>query len=86
LTQILLRFDSNLKQESKTNEDLIEEMIFIQNQIIVENWMNQLCIKIQMIMKQNRKTYQDINLDNCRVLNEVLWKNDKLWVSQSMIT
>ncbi len=86
MTQILLRFDSNLKQESKTNEDLIEEMIFIQNQIIVENWMNQLCIKIQMIMKQNRKTYQDINLDNCRVLNEVLWKNDKLWVSQSMIT
>ena len=37
LTQILLRFDSELKQESKINEDLIEEVISIQNQIIVEN-------------------------------------------------
>ncbi len=37
-------------------------------------------------MKQNRKTCQDIDLDNCKVLDEVLWKDDKLWVSQSMIT
>jgi len=36
-------------------------------------------------MKQNRRTYQDINLDNCKVLNKVLWKDDKLWVSQSII-
>ncbi len=61
-------------------------MISIQNQIIVENWTNQLCFDIQIIMKQNRKTYQDMNLDNCKVLDEVLWKDDKLWVSQSMIT
>ncbi len=26
-----------------------------------------------------------MSLDNCKVLNEVLWKNNKLWVSQSMI-
>jgi len=37
LTQILLRFDLELKQESKANEDSIEEVISIQNQIIVEN-------------------------------------------------
>ncbi len=37
-------------------------------------------------MKQNRRTCQDIDLNNCKVLNEVLWKDDKLWVSQSMIT
>jgi len=37
LTQILLRFDSELKQESKVNEDSIKEVISIQNQIIVEN-------------------------------------------------
>ena len=37
-------------------------------------------------MKQNRRTYQDIDLNNCRVLDEVLWKDDRLWVSQSMIT
>jgi len=37
LTQILLIFDSDLKQKSKVNENSIEEMIFIQNQIIVEN-------------------------------------------------
>ncbi len=60
-------------------------MIFIQNQIIVENWMNQLCFNIQIVMKQNRKTCQDIDLDNCKVLDEVLWKDDRLWVSQSMI-
>ncbi len=60
-------------------------MIFIQNQIIVENWTNQLYFNIQIIMKQNRKTCQDINLDNCKILDEVFWKDDKLWVSQSMI-
>ncbi len=27
-----------------------------------------------------------MSLDNCRILNEVLWKNDRLWISQSMIT
>ncbi len=37
-------------------------------------------------MKQNRRTCQDINLDNCKILNEVLWKDDRLWASQSMIT
>ncbi len=61
-------------------------MIFIQNQIIVENWINQLCFDIWIVMKQNRKTCQDIDLDNCKVLDEVLWKDDRLWVSQSMIT
>ena len=60
-------------------------MIFIQNWIIVENWTNQQCIDIQTVIEQNRRTCQDMSLDNCRVLNEVLWKNDRLWISQSMI-
>jgi len=75
-----------LKQELNVNKDSIEEMISIQNQIIVENWTNQLCFDIWIIMKQNRKTCQDINLDNFKVLDEVFWKDDRLWVSQSMIT
>jgi len=75
-----------LKQELNVNKDSIEEMIFIQNQIIVENWTNQLCFDIWIIMKQNRKTCQDINLDNFKVLDEVFWKDDRLWVSQLMIT
>ncbi len=94
LTQILLRLnsesdsksDSDSKLESKANQNSIEEMISIQNQIIVENWMNQLCFDIQIIIKQNRRTCQDIDLDNCKVLDEVLWKDDRLWISQSMIT
>ena len=48
--------------------------------------MNQLCINIWTAMKQNQKTCQDIDLNNYQVLNEVLWKDDKLWVSQSEIT
>ncbi len=76
LTQILLRLDSksdsDLKLELKVNQNSIEEMISIQNQIIVENQMNQLCFDIQIVMKQNRKTCQDIDLDNCKVLDEVL--------------
>jgi len=46
LTQILFRSDSKLKQELKVNEDLIKEVISIQNQIVVENQTNQLCINI----------------------------------------
>ncbi len=61
-------------------------MISIQNWIIVENWMNQQYINIRTIIEQNRRTCQDMSLDDCRVLNKVLWKNDRLWVSQSMIT
>ncbi len=86
LTQILLRSDSDSKLKSKANQNSIEEMIFIQNQIIVENWTNQLCFDIRIVIKQNRKTCQDIDLDNCKILDEVLWKDDRLWVSQSMIT
>ncbi len=37
LTQILLRSDSDSKQELNANENSVEEMISIQNQIIVEN-------------------------------------------------
>jgi len=76
LTQILLRSDSesdsDSKLESKANQNSVKEMIFIQNQIIVENRMNQLCFDIRIVMKQNRKTCQDIDLDNCKVLDEVL--------------
>jgi len=50
LTQILLRFDSesdsDLKLESKANQNSIEEIVSIQNQIIAENQMNQQCIDI----------------------------------------
>ena len=76
LIQILLRFDSesdsDSKFELKANQNSIEEMISIQNQIIVENQTNQLCFNIQIVMKQNRRTCQDIDLDNCKVLDEVL--------------
>ena len=89
LTQILLKSDSesdsDLKLKSKVNQNSIEEIVSIQNQIIAENRTNQQCINIQTIIEQNRRTCQDMSLDNCRVLNEVLWKNDRLWVSQSMI-
>ncbi len=85
-SKIWLRSDSESKQELKVNEDLLKEVISIQNQIIVENQINQLCIDIQAVMKQNRKTCQDIDLNKCRVLDEVLWKDDRLWVFQSMIT
>jgi hypothetical protein len=64
--------DSNSKLELKVNQDSIEEIISIQNQIIVENQMNQLCIDIQMTIKQNRRTCQDISLNNCQVLERIL--------------
>jgi len=72
LIQTLLIFSSDLKQKSKVNENSIEEMIFIQNQIIVENRTNQQCINIRTVIEQNRRTCEDMSLDNCRVLNEVL--------------
>ncbi len=72
LIQTLLIFSSDLKQKSKVNENSIKEMIFIQNQIIVENRTNQQCINIRTVIEQNRRTCQDMSLDNCRVLNEVL--------------
>jgi len=50
LTQTLLRFDSksnsDSKLELKASQNSVEEMISIQNQIIVENQMNQLCFDI----------------------------------------
>jgi len=57
--------DSDSKFKSKVNQDSIEEMISIQNQIIVENQTNQLYINIQTAIEQNRKTCQDIDLNNC---------------------
>jgi len=40
------KFDSDLKLKLKVNQNSIKEMISIQNQIIVENQTNQLCIDI----------------------------------------
>jgi len=51
-----------LNQESVLN---LTDELTIQKQIIVENQTNQLCIIIQTVMKQNRKTCQDIDLNNC---------------------
>jgi len=45
--------DSDSKFKSKVNQNSIKEMISIQNQIIVENQMNQLCIDIQTAIEQN---------------------------------
>jgi len=72
LTQTLLRSDSDSELESKANQNSIEEVISIQDQIIVENRTNQQCIDIRTVIEQNRRTCQDMSLDNCRVLNEVL--------------
>jgi len=58
-------FDSDAKFKSKANQNLFKKMISIQNQIIVENQMNQLCIDIQTVIEQNQRTCQDIDLDNC---------------------
>jgi hypothetical protein len=38
--------DSDSKLELKVNQNSIKKMISIQNQIIVENQMNQLCINV----------------------------------------
>ncbi len=85
LIQILLKSDSesdsDSKLELKVNQNSIEEIVSIQNQIIAENQTNQQCINIWTVIEQNRRTCQDMSLNNCRVLNEVLWKNDRLWIS-----
>ncbi len=78
LTQTLLRSDSDSELESEANQNSAEEMISIQDQIIVGNRTNQQCIDIRTVIEQNRRTCQGMSLDNCRVLNEVLWKNDRL--------
>ncbi len=88
LIQILLKsdlkFDLNLKLESKANQNLIKEMISIQNQIIVKNQMNQLYFDIQIIMKQNRRTCQDIDLNNCKVLEHFFYFFIKCMQSMTM--
>jgi hypothetical protein len=60
-----LESDSDLKFKSKDNQDSIKEAISIQNQIIASNYINQLYINIQTAIEQNRRTYQDIDLNNC---------------------
>ena len=86
LAQTLLRSGSDPEQEPDANENSAEEVISIQDQIIAGNRTNQLCFDIRIAMEQNRRTCQGIGLDNCKVLDGVLWKDDRLWVPQSMVT
>jgi hypothetical protein len=69
-----IKVDQESDQDLAQNFDLnlIEEVIFIQNQIIASNCINQLYIDIQTVIEQNRRTCQDIDLNNCRVLDGVL--------------
>ncbi len=86
LAQTLLIFGPDPEQEPEANEDSAEEVISIQDRIIAGNRTDQQCTDIRTVIEQNRRTCQDMGLDNCRVLNGVLWKNDRLWVPQSMVT
>ena len=72
--------------EPEADEDLAEEVVSIQDQIVAGNRTDQLCTEIRTALEQNRRTCQGIGLDNCRVLNGVLWKDDRLWVPNSMVT
>ncbi len=89
LIKIWLKFCLNLTQIWNKNWTLTKiqskRWFLFRIKFIVKNWMNQLCFDIWIIMKQNRRTCQDIDLDNCKVLDEVLWKDDRLWVFQLMI-
>ncbi len=60
--------------EEKENDELIYQLILEVNRI------NENCILLREVILKDEAQYEDTKLRNCRVQNEILYRNDFLWV------
>ncbi len=60
--------------EEKENDESIYRLILEANRI------NENCILLREVVLKDEAQYEDTKLRNCRVQNEILYRDDFLWV------
>ncbi len=60
--------------KKKENDESIYQLILETNRI------NENCVLLREVMSKDKAQYEDIKLRNCRVQNEILYRDDLLWV------
>ncbi len=62
----------------------IESKANLYQQVCIINQMNELCSEYRQAMNENKLKFHVIKLKNCKIIDDVLFKKDLLWVSENM--
>ncbi len=77
--QIILTFD-------KVNILAIESEVDLYQQVKNVNKINELCNEYKQAISENKQKLHSTELKHCKIINDVLFKKDLLWVSENMHT
>jgi len=71
---------------NKVNVLFIELKANLYQWVWMTNQTDELCIKYKQAMNENKLKFHIIKLKNCKIIDNVLFKKDLLWVSENMHT
>ncbi len=71
---------------NKVNVLFIELKANLYQWVWMTNQTDKLCIKYKQAMNENKLKFHIIKLKNCKIIDNVLFKKDLLWVSENMHT
>ncbi len=77
--QTILTFD-------RVNVLFIESKANLYQQVWMINQTNELCSEYRQAMNENKLKFHITKLKNCKIIDDVLFKKDLLWVSENMHT
>jgi len=77
--QIILTLD-------RINVLAIESEVYLYQWVKDVNKMNKLCNKYKQAISKNKLKLHSIELKHCKIIDNVLFKKDLLWVSENMHT
>jgi len=77
--QTILIFD-------RINVLAIESEVNLYQWIYIVNQMNEFCNEYKQAISENELKLHNIKLKNCKIVDDVLFRKDLLWVSENMHT
>ncbi len=64
----------------------IESEVNLYQQVWMINQINEFCSKYKQAMNENKLKFHITKLKNCKIIDNVLFRKDLLWVSENMHT
>ncbi len=68
----------------KVNILVIEFEADLYQRVYNVNQMNELCSKYKQAISENKLKFYSTELKNCKIINDVLFRKDFLWISENM--
>ncbi len=70
----------------KVNVLSIESKANLYQQVQMINQIDELCSEYRQAMNENKLKFHIIKLKNCKIIDDILFRKDLLWVSENMHT